>query len=155
LQCVVTDDLGATTTVITEVRVPISGGSDLRPLALNGTGVGAWTIAGGSTTDGASGADESDTTYLESPTLTSTETSKRLRLQPSPTRSSGAAKLRLWTDTGTATATVRLYEGDTLRQAWTQALTTTATEYTFNLDGGTISAVTDWGNLLVEVAATS
>jgi hypothetical protein len=155
LQLQVTDNGGGVGTDTVEVRVPLAGGTEMRPLVGNGTGVGTWTIGGGSATDGAALNDATDATYVESPTLTGTETNRRVRLQPSDPKASASIKNRLWVDAGTGNTTVRLYEGTTLRQSWTQAITATPTEYTFTLSGGTISAIGDWGNLYCEVGATS
>lgn len=155
LELEVTDNLGGTGTDTVEVRVPLAGGTEMRPLAGDGTGTGTWTIGGGSASDGAALNDESDATYVESPTLSGTETNRRVRLQPSDPRASASIKNRLWVDAGTGDVTVRLYEGATLRQTWAQAITSTPTEYTFTLTGGTISAIGDWGDLYVEVGATS
>lgn len=155
LRCTVTDNGGATAFATAEVRVPVSGATATRPISQNGSGVGTWVNTGGAGTGGQALADESDTTYVESPTVSGTEQTRRWRLFPSSARASGNVKLRLATDTGTANATVRLYEGTTLRQTWTQALTTTITDYTFTMSGATVSAITDWGNLSVELGVTS
>jgi hypothetical protein len=156
LQVQVTDNGGATATDTVEVRVPLGGAVEMRPLAGNGTGVGSWTIAGGSASDGAALNDASDSTYIESPTLSATETTRRVRLQPSDPKASASIKDRLWTDTGTANVTARLYEGTTLRQAFaSQAINSTPTEYTFTLSAGTITAIGDWGNLYLEIGATT
>lgn len=153
LRCTVTDNTGATGTATTEVRVPVGGGTAARNLPVAGTTVGTWTNVGGASSNGAALADESDTTYLESGETSSTEQSIRIRVQPSGTRASATVACRLGTDAGTATAKVRLYEGNTLRQEWTQAVTTTTTNYTFTVT--TPGNVTDWGNLFLEIAAVS
>lgn len=156
LTCQVTDDGGATTSDTVEIRVPVSGATDSRPLVGNGSGTGTWTIGGGSATDGAALADASDATYVESPTITGSAVTRRVRWTPSNARSAAVIKNRLWTDTGTAQCVVRLFEGATQRQAWSAVtLTTTPTEYTSTLDAGTISAISDWGNLFVEVSVTT
>lgn len=154
VQCIATDNSGATLTAVSEVR-SVSTSMLVRPYPLNGSSVGTWTIAGGSSTDGAALADESNTTYLESPILTSTETSKRIKSKcPASVLASGQMKHILGTDTGTASAIVRLYEGTTLRQTWTQSITSTPTEYTFTLDPTTIAAITDRGALYYEIAGS-
>jgi len=48
---------------------------------------------------------------------------------------------------------VRLFEGTTQRQQWTQAITTAFNDYALSLTSP--GAVTDWGNLYLEAAATS
>lgn len=154
LRCTVTDNGGATAFDTVTVAVPRAGSATSRPLAGAGTG-GAWTNTGGAASAGAALADESDTTYLESPALSGSETAYRVRLDPSGARATANVKLKLWTDTGTANTTIRLIEGSTTRQTWTQALTTTITEYTFALSTPTIAAISDWGNLYVEVGATT
>jgi hypothetical protein len=155
LQCVISDPLSSTVTGTTEVRVPSA--TDLVPLALNGTNVaGTMTNTGGAGTDGAALADASDSTYIESGTVSGTEQSERYRLQPATARSNGSlTPIRLATDTGTATAKVRIYEGATMREQFSQAITSTPTDYTFALAGGTISAIADWGNLYLEVGFTT
>lgn len=154
LQCVATDNSGGTATATTEVRVPLTGSTQARPLALAGTGA-AWTNTGGATNDGAALADALDTTWLESPAVTTTESARRVRLQPMNARSNLTLTERLQTDTGTANTTIRLYEGTTVRQSWTQAITTTATDYTLTASSTNVAAVGDWGALYVEVGATS
>lgn len=158
LQCVATDNGGATLTQTTEVRVPITGSTTGVPLAFDGTNdVGSFTIVGGSSTDGAALADASDATYLETGVaLSASAQSSRFRLQPSAARTTFAIPLRLATDTGTGNAIVKLYEGSTLRKTFTtQAITSTITDYTFTVDSTTIAAIVDWGNLLVEIGFTS
>lgn len=160
----VTDNGGATATATTELRTPITGSTTGVPLALAANAfapagpVGTWTRQGSGTSDGGSIAVSDDTKYMESAAVSATEQSVRFRLQPSALRSSSNLVLRLGTDgsgTGTANATIRLYEGTTLRQTWTQAITATATDYTFTLSSGTLSAISDWGNLSFEYAVTS
>lgn len=151
----VTDNLGATGSATTEVFVPLAGGTTMRPEPANGTTVGSWTRAGGAATNGQALSDESDATYLESPEVSASQQSMRLRLQPSAAKSSAQFKDRLWTDTGTATAEISLYEGATLRQAWTYTVNTTPTEYTSVLSGPTIDAISDWKNLFVQLAVTA
>ncbi len=113
-----TDNLGATASATTEVFVPVAGGAALVPEAGNGTGSSGWTIAGGSATQGAALADSNDSTYVESPELTSTPTARRWRYIPGSPKSSAIQTPRLSVSEGSALATVRLYEGSTLRQTW-------------------------------------
>lgn len=153
LRCTVTDNNGATAFDTVEVRVPVAGATTMRHLAVNGTGTGSWSKVGGSTTDGAALSDESDSTYLESPSISVSPTTLRVRLQPTSAKDTASLKERLWTNTGTSNLTIALYEGTTLREDWEQAVNSTPTEYTFNVDPSTISAISDWGNLYVEVSA--
>lgn len=162
LQLVATDNLGAATTSLVEVRVPVTGATDARPLPFAATKVGTWTRTGG-TTDGGVLADESNSTYLESAAVSSTEQMILVRLEPSATRATGKVQVTLGTDSGTATFQIRLSEqgvgglgGRTLRQSWTQAgVGTTPTAYEFALSAGTVSAITDWGNLVLEIGVTA
>lgn len=154
LQCVVTDSNALTTTVTTEVRVPSSGDVSTLPGAANAASVGTWSNVGGASTPGDAASDSSDSTYLESATLTSSAVSERLRLAPMTARSALSITARLAQDTsGTTTFKVRLFEGATQRQEWTQAVTTTFTDYSLSLTSP--GAITDWGNLYIEVVATS
>lgn len=162
LQLLVTDNLGGTASATVEVRVAVTGATDVRPLPFAAAKTGTWNRVGGSSSDGAALADESDSTYMESGSLSGTEQTLLTRLEPSGARATGKIQLKLGTDTGTGTAQVRLYEGGAgplgarvLRQAWTQAVTSTATAYEFTLSAGTVSAISDWGNLLLEVGGTS
>lgn len=153
LQCVVTDSNSVTTTVTTEVRVPTSGTATTLPGAAAAT-VGTWSNVGGGATAGDALADGSDTTYVESAALSATETSIRDRVQPITARSSLNLTIREQQDTGgTTTSKVRLYEGATLRQTWTLTITTAWADYPLTLT--TPAAITDWGNLYLEFAATS
>lgn len=150
--CTVTDNLGATTTATTEVRVPTGGEIlPLRGFAGVGTTV---TVAGGAASPGEAMSDASDTTYVEWPSATGTEQSYMFRLAPATSRSALTGTHRLMQDvTGTLTDKVRLFQGAnttgssvTQLQEWSfAALTTSAADYT-----GTVSSVgsiTDWGNL--------
>lgn len=151
-KCTVTDNSGLTGSANVEIRVPRSGSATSRPMPLTGTG-NTWTSVGGAATDVGALGDESDTTYLESGTLSTTPTKRRVRLDPSTARSSGVLKLKLVTDAGTANCTIRLIEDVTVRQTWTQAITATLTEYSFTLSAPTVAAIADWGNLFIEVEA--
>jgi hypothetical protein len=154
LQCVVTDNEGMATSRTCEVRVPLTGSTAIRTLPIAATS-GSWSNVGGASTAGAALADESDTTYLESGSVSGTEQAQRQRLQPATTRTAGTMSLRLGADTGTVTLAVRILEGATLRQNWTQTATSTPTDYAFALSSDTVSAITDWGNLYAEVGATT
>lgn len=154
LQVTATDDAGATATSNVEIRVPATG--TLTPLPQNATGTGSWTRAGAAATDGAALADALDTTYLESPSVSGAEVNRRLRLAPSAPRTSATVTVRVQQDVaGSLTATARLYEGSTLRQSWTVPVTTGWVDNVLTLSGGTVAAIVDWGNLYIELAATS
>ena len=155
LRCTVTDTDGASAFDTMEVRVPVAGATTQRTVPTSGSGTGSWTNTGGAATEGQALSDESDTTYLQSPSVSAVEVNRRVRITPGAAKSTANLKEKLWTDTGTANTVVRLYEGATLRQSWTQAITSTITEYTFALSAGTVSAISDWGNLFVEVGATT
>lgn len=155
LMLTVTDNLGAVSTDTVQIRVPVGGATDARPLPFAATKVGAWTRTGG-TTDGGALADESNSTYLESSAISGTEQTIRLRLDPSSARATAKIQVTLGMDTGTGTWQIRLYEGSTLRQSWTQsAVPATPTDYEFTLNGPTVAAITDWSNLHLELGVTS
>lgn len=151
-QTVVTDNLGATTTIEWEVRVPTST-TPARHLAINGSSVGTWSIQGGSGTDGAALNDESDSTYLQSPDLAGTETSKRVRIVPLTTRTGYVFTERLaLSAAGTPTVKFRVYEGAAMKQEFTvTGLTTSPQDYTFTLT----ASVSDTGNLWGELAGVA
>lgn len=161
LTCSVTDTNSQTTTSSpVEVRVPLSGvGTEMRPISATPTGT--WTVVGGTT--GAVLADESDTTYLESPILSTTEATTRSRFQPSANRIDGTVSVRLAkTDTGTATVKVRLFIGSgstTIIEEWTITPTTTVADYPHALAANTLTTITNtndgWNQIRVEVAATT
>lgn len=153
LQCVVTDSNSSTTTVTTEVRVPTSGDATVLPGSA-AANVGTWANVGGAATPGQAMSDSSDTTYTESAVLGASEVSERFRLQPMTARSTFNLTVRLETDTsGSTSPKVRLFEGTTQRQQWSQAVTTAWGDYVLTLTSP--GAITDWGNLYVEFAATS
>lgn len=155
LRCTVTDNSSATSSDTVEVRVPISGSATAVTLAANGTG-DPWVLNGSATTDGAALADSDTTTYLETGSLTSTPTERKVRLQPMSAKSAldidFTGKLSA---SGSGTLALRLYEGTTLRQETTVSASTSSTAHRLTASGGTISSITDWGNLWVAVAATS
>lgn len=150
-----TDNLGSTGSATTEVFVPVAGGTSMRPEPVNGTNVVGTFNAVGAATHGAALADESDASYNESGSVSSTAQSYRISLQPSLVKSSGKITRRLGLDvapsSGTVTATVRLYDNTTLRQTWTQALTDTPTNYEFVLSGATVAAISDWLRIRAEL----
>lgn len=153
LRHTVTDNGGATSFATTEVRVP-SSATSVRHLPVDGTGTGTWTKVGGLTTDGATLNDELDTTYIESGVVSATEQRRRVRLAPMSARSSLTVPERVWQDVaGASTAKFRLYEGGTLRQEWPITLTTSPQTFTLGLS--TPGAISDWGNLSLELAVTS
>lgn len=152
LRHTVTDDGGATASATMEVRVPLATAVSTLPDA--GTVVGTFTNTGGAGSRGAALSDSSDTTYLESGTVTSTEQTVRIRLQPSAVRSTGTITVRVAQDTaGSFTTKVRLYQGNTLRQEWTIATSTSISDQAVVLSSGTLAAITDWGNLYLEISA--
>lgn len=153
LRHTVTDDGGLTGSATTEVRVPTSGSATLRPLPGAGTGTGAWAKVGSAASEGEALADSSDATYVESPAISSTPTRRRWRWQPTSARSAASIVLRLGLDSGTAAVIVRLLEGNLTRQSWSQAITTTPTDYTFTISAAALAAITDSGNLFLEVEA--
>lgn len=154
LQCIVTDSNGLTTTVTTEVRVPSAGDITTLPGAPLVTVGAAWSNVGGASTVGDALADGLDTTYAESPNMSATEVSLRQRLAPSTARSVAQFTVQLFEDTvGASTIRVRLYEGATLRQTWTQAVTGVLLPYPFDVT--TPAAISDWGNLALEFAGTA
>lgn len=156
LQLVATDNLGGTATSWVEVRVAVNGSTDARPLPFAAGKTGTWTRVGGSSSDGAALADESNSTYLESGAISTTEQMIRTRVEPSGARATGVLQATLAMDSGTGNWQIRLYEGMTLRQAWTQAgVGTTPTAYEFALSSATVGAITDWGNLYIEYGVTS
>jgi hypothetical protein len=153
LQCVVTDANSLSTTVTTEVRVPTAGDAVTLPMPYS-TSVGTWANVGGAANGGSAVGDSSDATYIESPALSSSAVSSRYRLQPMTARSSLILTARLAQDTsGATTVKVRLFEGSTQRQEWTQAITTSFVDYPLTVT--TPGAITDWGNLYLEFVATA
>lgn len=152
----VTDNLGATAFATTEVVVPAAGDALLRPETANGTGVGTWTRVGAVTTDGRALADETNATYMESPAVSAVEQTLRVRWSPGAPKSAPIIRNTISTNEGTAKATVRLYEGNTLRQEWADHTVTTAeTVFVDEVSAGTIAAIGDWTNLFIELAVVS
>lgn len=149
LQCVVTDNLGLTTTVATEVRVPVSG--SFTTLALPGTG--GWSNIGGAANSGAALADASDTTYEESPDYSISETELRQRLQPLTARSTLSLVPRSLVTSVGGTTKFRLYEGNTLRQEWPLTQNVSVADQTVTLTSP--GSISDWGNLYAAWSAVS
>lgn len=148
LRHTVTDNLGATASDVVEVRVPTST-TTASHLPVDGTGAGTWAKVGGSASDGQALSDASDSTYIESATASGTLQNRRVRLVPLTPRSTLAVVARLALDTaGSVTVKVGLYEGGTVRQEWTQVVTASPTDYTFNVT--TPTNIIDWGNLYLD-----
>lgn len=152
-----TDDDGGVGSATTEVRVPTAGAGTSNPVAMDATAeTGTWSLVGSATTDGAALADASDATYVESGSITGTAQETTIRLLPRNALASGSITVRLSTDTGTANATVRLRRGTTVLQEWTQAVTSTPTDYNFVLNGTAVTgANVDPGDLRVSVSVAS
>lgn len=150
-----TDNDALTGFATAEVRVPTS--ADWKPLSgYTPVTTGTWNNIGGAANIGAAVADASDATYAESAALSGSSQEIRWRLEPATTRSAASITFRVAQDTaGTTTVTGRLYEGNTLRQSWTLTTTTSPADQVCALSGGTIAAITDWGNLWAAVAGTS
>ena len=51
------------------------------------------------------------------------------------------------------TASVALFQGAVQRQIWALTPTTTPTAVELSLDSGTLSAITDWGDLWLQFSA--
>jgi hypothetical protein len=151
----VTDSGGATATATTEVRVPVTGGTATKPMNVTPITSGSWTIVGGAANHAAAVGDASDATYLESGAVSATIQTYRQRLEPSAARATCSLTSRLSSDTGTVNWTIKLYEGATLRQTWTQSTGSTPTDYVFAFSAPTIAAISDWGNLWAEHGVTT
>lgn len=152
----VTDNDGATSSAVAEVRVPTSG--DVKPISgLAAVYPGSlWTNVGGAADEGAALNDASDSTYVESPALTSTATEMRVRLDPATTRANLSVTFRVAQDTaGTIVAKGRIYQGNTMLQEWTLPTTTSPADQVCALSAGTIAAITDWGNLYAAVVGSA
>lgn len=154
LRDTVTDNGGATATDTMEVRVASSGLIDPLP-GYTPVTTGTWTNTGGAANIGAALSDSSDATYVESGSLSGTEQEIRVRLDPATVRASLSVTFRVAQDAaGTIAAKGRLYEGTTLRQEWTLTTTTSPADQVCALSAGTVSAISDWGNLWAAVAGT-
>jgi hypothetical protein len=154
LRCTVTDNLGATAFDTTEVRVPTT--TSINPVAAYPAINTTYVNTGGAANLGAALSDGSDTTYAESTALTSTEQEIRVRLDPATVRTSLSLTFRVSQDVaGTIVAKGRLYQGTTMLQEWTLTTTTSAADQVVSASGGTISSITDWGNLWAAVAGTA
>jgi hypothetical protein len=151
------DDDGADGSATTEVRVPSSGAGTSAPVPMDATAkTGTWSLEGDADTDGEALADEDDDTYLESGEISGVAQEVTVRLLPRTALASGTLTVRLATDIGSATATVRLRRGTTVLQQWTQAVTSTPTDYDFTLSGTAVSGANlDPGDLRVSVSVAS
>jgi hypothetical protein len=152
-----TDDDGAEGSATAEVRVPSTGSGVSLPVPMDATAkTGTWTLEGDADTDGEALADSDDDTYLESGNITGTAQEVTVRLMPRSALASGTLTVRLATDTGSATATVKLRRGTTVLQQWTQAVTSTPTDYDFTLSGTAVTgANVDPGDLRISVSVAS
>lgn len=157
LQYIATDNGGASSSpALAEVRVP-SSAATVGSLYIDS--VGGWTRTGGST-DGEATGDDSDSTYLTSPTLSTTETKTRNRFKPVVNRDYGSVTVRLnKTDSGSANVTVRIFStptSTTVIDSYTITPTTTITDYPHTLSSSALAALgTDWSGISIEVGATT
>ena len=133
------------------IYVPTTG--EVLPVEdVNGTGVGTWTITGGSATHGAALSDSSDSTFVTAPDATASADTLRIPLRPSVVRSAPTLTVRVAKTTSAAlTVDVRLYEGTTLRKTWAGiTVTTSAADVALTLTTAEADAITDWNALAVE-----
>jgi hypothetical protein len=147
----VTDNGGATASATTEVRVPVSGSTDTKPINVTPITTGSWSNVGGAANAAAALGDASDATYLQSDPLTTTPQLYRTRTGPSTARGTVTVTVRMWVDVGTANAAVKVYEGTTLRASFTQGIDATPTDYPFPLSDPQVASVSDWGAVWVQV----
>ena len=157
LKCTATDNLGATSSATTEVRVPSSGALTVLP---DDAGKG-YTVSTPYATFGTVAnaslalADASTSTGIESAEVGPTPQISRFRLAPATARDN--AKITLTgvakTDSAAVTASVALFQGAVQRQIWALTPTTTPTAVELSLDSGTLSAITDWGDLWLQFSA--
>lgn len=111
-----------------------------------------WTAVGAASIPAAVN-DALDTTYAQSPSLTTTYQPIKMKLG---TLGAGdlAVKVRLSGD-NSGGARVRLMQGTSVIATWTiTALPATATEYSFSLTTAQAATVTDRTNLSLEIAGT-
>jgi hypothetical protein len=147
----VTDNGGATASATTEVRVPVSGSTDTKPINVTPITTGSWSNVGGAANAAAALGDASDATFLQSDPLTTTPQLYRTRTGPSTARGTVTVTVRMWVDVGTANAAVKVYEGTTLRASFTQGINATPTDYPFPLSDPQVASVSDWGAVWVQV----
>lgn len=158
LTLTVTDNDGGISTDTVEVRVLTTGNATILPG--NGTG-DAWSIIGGSATQGAALADGSTTTRVESGDMSTTASVHQWRVAPMASRSALLVALSATVLTTAIpgghsdTSVARLYSGTTQVAQWSLAATTTDQTVNYNLTSGEIAAITDWGELYVQVRAVT
>lgn len=156
LQCVVTDNEGGTVTLTTEVRVPSSSTTVSHLPGTNLVDAGTLFPVTGAASAGDALADSSDTTYIESPTISGTTTKYRSRLRPMTERSALTVAERTQLTALGGTIEVRLLEGATVRQVWALPQSTAITDSNNVVTApATIDAIVDWCNLWIEWAVTS
>jgi hypothetical protein len=114
--------------------------------------IGAWTQTGGATA-AATLADNSVSTYTQSPDNPSAPATERVRLAPLPTGTGFTLKVdHQLTAAGTGTATVTLYEGNIVRKVWTISPSTVLTTSTLTLTDSELSTIGSLNALDVEFA---
>lgn len=158
LRCTVTDAGGLTASATVEVRVPRTGSANIMPLPMDRTdSSGVWLRVGATATDGGTLANDTDTDFLESPDLTSTETWFEVRAEPRGPIGAGSqfdpVRLSSYPADSTCTARVRLMQGTTvIAGPYTATITSTITDYEFPaLTSGQAALVSDAGNLRFRV----
>jgi hypothetical protein len=151
----VTDNLGATASATTEVRVPLT--TEINPITGYG-GIGVTVTKVGSSTNeettlgtGTIGSPD-DTKYLEFPAATGTAQARRWRLEPMVPMTSGTFTHRLaLSAAGTVAVNARLYQGSTIKATWALATVTTSfVDQTSTLTATQAGTITDWGNLWIQ-----
>ncbi len=157
LQCVATDNGGATVTQTTEVRVPITGSTAAVPIPGPGTVGGAYNLIGGAADEGTALNDSNPATLVESLDLTSIAQVRIFRLQPMNSRSSFQVALSgaVLTAAATHTSSMRVYQGHgaaaaiQIASASLAAVNTTASNPSYTLTAGELAGITDWGDVRV------
>ena len=138
--------------------VPPVGAQSAAPVAT--LAAGNWAIGGGSATLHAALADESDATLAQTGETTATVARFTLASLTDPARSTGhVIRVRALSSNGTGTIRVALYEGATVRKAFTTlgALTASDAADEVALSGVEADAITDYTGLelRIEGAATA
>lgn len=132
------------------------GAQSLAPTATLANGT--WTIGGGSASRHAALADESDSTLIIMGDTTASVARFTLASATDPARSTGhVIRLRALSSNGTGTIRVALYEGATVRKAFTSlgSLTSSAAAYAVTLSGAEADAITDYTGLELRIEGTA
>lgn len=149
MQCVITDNGGATATGVLNVFVP-SGTITVIGVQNN---LDSWVNTGGAVDIPTALSDSSDTTYVAAPPSPVSATVLDLFLAPLLVSNGLSLDLRdLISGTGSLTTKARIVDQGTIRKEWSNAPGSSFADETLTMNSTECAAITNWNQLVLELS---